>query len=141
MFRFAAMASTILLAPSGATWADTARAVLDLSQSYRSCAASGDDAQRLNCYEALSPKIIAVTESVTADISQPCIIEDWNYSRKAGAAYITGATSCASGRLNYRLYDGEKFLVSGFTYIKGFAFQAYADAPSLPEMQIKYSIE
>ncbi|WP_407473531.1 hypothetical protein [Sulfitobacter sp. PM12] len=122
--------------------ADVAEATLKLSKAYRACfEMQADENARLECYDALSPQIAAVTLAVTGDVTGKCKIEDWSYTRKGSNAHIVGAATCESGKLNYRLYDGETFLTSGFTYIEGFGFQTYAAIPELAEMQIKYTID
>lgn len=142
MSRFSALLGSFFIAIPCVGSADIATSAIDFSKSYRACFAMTESAEdRAVCYDALIPKVIGLTASVTKEVQTGCKIEDWNYSRKAKSAYITGSTTCESGRLNYRLYDGEKFLSSGFTYIKGFAFQAFADVPSIAEMNIKYTIE
>lgn len=122
--------------------ADVAEATLKLSKAYRACfEMQADEKARLECYDALPPQIEAVTLAVTSNLTGDCKIEDWSYSRRGSNAYIVGAATCESGKLNYRLYSGETFLTSGFTYIEGFGFQAYAAIPELAEMQIKYTIK
>lgn len=112
---------------------------------YRMNLEPGSDSERLKCYDDLAEKMPAwlAGEDIPA-ASTKCEIESWNYRRKAGAAYITGSTTCRTGKLNYRLYDksGDRFLTSGFTFIEGFAFQTYADVDKMPsEMFIRYTIE
>lgn len=81
------------------------------------------------------------TAQNTADST--CKIEDWTYSEKAGSIYLNGSTTCKSGKLIYRLYDGEtdEFIASDFTYIDGFAFQSYTDGRMPKSIKIKYVIE
>lgn len=104
------------------------------------------DVDRLTCYDGLSRKMQILSSSTRGRIqntSAGCKIEAWSFINTSAGLKITGATTCASGKLNYRLYteSGEKFISSGFTYIDGFAFQTFPDGPPQDRMIIRYTID
>jgi len=136
-------------APTNEISVHLAEAVLQVTQGYIECfQIRPDNEKRLSCYDDLLlefDEVSSVLKGSKPTASKSCEIESWNFREKAGSAYITGSTTCAKGKLNYRLYrdeDGTDFLVSGFTFIDGFAFQTYADVGNVPSrMSIKYTIE
>jgi hypothetical protein len=75
--------------------------------------------------------------------SGSCAIEDWKYAEKANNIYLNGTTTCPSGKLIYRLYDGQSgaFIGSNVTFIEGYAFQSYTDGVTPKSVRIKYVIE
>ena len=78
---------------------------------------------------------------LTAPTAWACAVEATSYSQRGSHTYVTGATTCAAGRLDYRIYSGEQFITSGFTYFQGYAFQFYAPG-ALPEgFEMKYEIQ
>jgi hypothetical protein len=97
--------------------------------------------QRLECYDTLGGK--TQSNSETSQQSGECAIEAWNYTEKAGSIFINGSTTCATGKLTYRLYNGGsgEFIASDFTFIEGYAFQSYTDGKVPAKLQIKYTIE
>lgn len=104
------------------------------------------DDDRLTCYDSLSRKMLILSNSLRGRIhnsSGGCKIEAWNFKNQSNTIKLTGSTTCSSGRLDYRLYteNGGQFITSGFTYIKGFAFQTYADGSPQDELLIRYTIE
>ena len=100
------------------------------------------DGERLTCYDDMSPKVADLTMEVANVTSPGCQIEDWNYEGMAQKMVIRGAATCASGRLDFRLYDGDKFLTAGTTFIQGFAFETIASVWPIPATaQINYVID
>ena len=74
-----------------------------------------------------------------------CEVEDWRWSGPTGG-YLTidGVTTCDTGRIRLRLYEGEngKFLGVASSSIRGHTFEAIAtDVKAAGAVAIKYSIE
>ena len=70
-----------------------------------------------------------------------CEIEDMSYRTEHGFIIISGAMSCPSGRIDYRLYDGdEKFVVAGTTFFQGHVLQIMEVGEGPPDINIRYSI-
>ena len=92
-------------------------------------------------------KIFAILTLVglpTIASADPCAIEAWKQQMRGTVPMMTGATTCESGELIYRLYDAEtdEFLTSGFHYFSGFAFQAYPEIAEWPNVvDIRYVIK
>ena len=109
------------------------------SETFDACMNIEDDSEAADCFRKTKiDKLILVLEQAR------CQVEAWNAQEKADYYYITGATTCATGWLNYRLYDTntDNFLISGRTFIEGFAFQIYADMPYYDgEVTMRYSVE
>lgn len=144
MLKIIALAGALSVVLSSAPHAQTHGETLSMLKSYSECFAIRSNAEeRLACYDAMLPKVAEMAKSAADQGSaNNCAIEDWTFKREGKHTLINGATTCAAGRIDYRLYDGEKFLASGFTFIKGYAFQDYIELPKTPaEMSIKYSIE
>ncbi len=104
------------------------------------------DAERLACYDGLSRKMQILASSTRGRIQNAydgCKIESWNFTNTSAGIKITGATTCASGKLNYRLYTegDEAFISSGFTFIEGYAFQTFPDGPPQSRMIIRYTVD
>ncbi len=83
----------------------------------------------------------------SAAASAECKIEDWrSYTQLGNYLIVEGATSCPSGLISIRLYDGKgenkKFLGLAEGIVSGHSFQAIAQNVSKPqELSIKYSID
>jgi hypothetical protein len=99
------------------------------------------DRFKMSTYFAAAVIVLFVASAALA--SEDCRIEGWNYKKIADKIYITGATTCREGRITIRVYDGstDRFLVSGFTFIKGYAFQQYFDAEPPESIKIKYTVD
>ena len=85
--------------------------------------------------------LIAIAEGLPD--SEDCAVEDWNMTMRGSHPYMVGAMTCATGRMDYRLYDAADgaFMASGFVYFEGFAFQDYPEISSWPaSVDLKYSI-
>jgi hypothetical protein len=137
MFRFTATAIAVFMGFSNDANADVAEDLLGFSGSYKECfTIQGDDTARLACYDGLTTElsnlIAATAQSISGD---SCEVESWTGSMRGTKPYMTGAVSCESGRLDYRLYEfgTDKFLTSGFTYFQGYAFQEYPEISAWPE--------
>jgi hypothetical protein len=102
-------------------------------QEFKSCTPM-DDAERLVCFDDLSERLPDMALAGVDTDSPPCTVEAWKPQMRGHLPYLTGSATCATGRLSYRLHDGEtgEFLASGFTYLKGFAFQDYPDIEQWP---------
>ena len=79
------------------------------------------------------------------DHTGTCEVEDWRWSGPLGG-YLTieGVTTCDTGRIRLRLYEGEngKFLGVANSRIRGHSFEAIAtDVKAAEAVAIKYSIE
>lgn len=70
-----------------------------------------------------------------------CEVEDFAAKHTGNHLLISGATSCADGRLAYRLYDGEEFLASGTSQIVGFTFQIIQRLDNPANLNMKYVIQ
>ncbi|MDE0239543.1 MAG: hypothetical protein OXQ84_05005 [bacterium] len=77
-----------------------------------------------------------------------CEIEDWvyDYTAMMEAITIDGVTTCNSGKVRLRLYDGEgegqKLLAVDTAYIEGHIFETIILQIEEPEvLSIKYSID
>ncbi len=74
-----------------------------------------------------------------------CEVEDWRWSGPTGGYLsIEGVSTCDTGRIRLRLYEGEngKFLGVASGRIRGHTFEAIAtDVKSASAVAIKYSIE
>lgn len=115
----------------------------DVTAGLQLCKAINGAAKRLACFDQLTSATQSKKRTqATSDSSSGCKIEDWSFSEKASSIYINGTATCSTGKLIYRLYDGNtnKFITSGFTYIEGYAFQSYADGSTPGSLNIKYTI-
>lgn len=92
-------------------------------------------------------KTVAATANKSANTAEKtsgvCDIEDWKFSEKADKIYLNGTTTCSTGKLIFRLYDGQTgdFIGSNTTYIEGFVFQSFTDGDVPETLNIKYVIE
>lgn len=101
------------------------------SAAHSECAGITNEGERLACYDAQAKKA-----------GDACSLEAFNFSPFGDGFKLTGAMTCAEGRLDYRLYDGDdKFLVSGFTYFQGHAVQIIEMMPAPDQINIKYSVD
>jgi len=101
-----------------------------------------DDSARLVCYDDLLGDFTTWIAEGLPD-SEDCAVEDWNMTMRGSHPYMVGAMTCATGRMDYRLYDAADgaFMASGFVYFEGFAFQDYPEISSWPaSVDLKYSI-
>ena len=73
-----------------------------------------------------------------------CVLEDWRYHHEPILHLLTieGATSCATGTIHIRVYEGEKFIGVATGFIEGFTFVAdVMQVKQNPEkLSIKYTI-
>lgn len=77
----------------------------------------------------------------SASAALACDIEDMSYRTEHGYIIITGAMSCPSGRIDYRLYDGdEKFVTAGSTFFQGHVLQIMERGDGPPSISIRYTI-
>lgn len=85
--------------------------------------------------------------SSAASAAGACDVEDWRWYTAADYLTIEGATTCASGEIVIRLYEGEgeaaRFLGVADAFIEGYTFTAIAQGISPPpqSVSIKYAIE
>lgn len=142
MLRIAAFVGLI----ASPVTAQTAQQQIDLTRGYLECASVSGNTERLQCYDAMQQGFLDfasdISESVAAGTSD-CEIEDFNY-RPHGSVGIelTGSMSCPSGRMDYRLYNGEEFLTAGFTYFQGYSLRVLEDVLPVPEnLSIRYTVE
>ena len=83
----------------------------------------------------------------SAVFANACEVEDWRWYTVADYLTVEGATTCSSGRIILRLYEGEgegaKFLGIANAFIEGYAFEAVAQGVNPPpqSVSIKYSVE
>ena len=78
-----------------------------------------------------------------AHAASNCEIEDWRWRQDSlGGLWIEGATSCASEEIFVRAYDGDRFLGTVSTYIRGYTFEGVISdvAGTLKKVSIRYSI-
>ena len=88
--------------------------------------------------------VIGINAAVACDDhTGTCEIEAWRaVGTGGGILFIEGSTTCDAGKVNIRLYDGEKFLGTADGYIEGHALSASAlDIAKIGDLSIKYSIE
>ncbi|WP_306150617.1 hypothetical protein [Roseovarius sp. MMSF_3281] len=112
-------------------FAAAAIALLGGNPALAQCADITDSEKRLECYDAMANQASGV-----------CEIEDFNYSTRGSYLKVTGAMTCADGKMNYRLYDGDdNFLTAGFTYFEGYALTILERIEAPDRLNIKYSIE
>lgn len=129
----------LAIAAPGAVSAQDDQAVrLAIAERYLACFEMQLDQTpeaRIACYDALAQDIPEWVAGGPVPERTGCSIKSWNFRVvQTGSYYITGETTCAGGRLNYRLYTAEdQFLTSGFTFIEGFAFQFYETLPTRPD--------
>ena len=93
----------------------------------------------------LSRVVAAAVLAGSAGIVTACEVEDWRWYSVADYLTVEGATTCNSGKIIIRLYEGEgegaKFLGVANAYIEGFTFEAIAQGVAPPQsVSIKYSI-
>ncbi len=116
----------------------------EFSERYIACYSEfmTDDASRVACYDDLVTTLTAWLKDGT-QVPTLCEVEDWKMEMRGTITHISGAASCASGKLAYRLYDDKgNFLTSGVSYFDGFVFEAYPGIPNWPEnVNMKYTIE
>jgi hypothetical protein len=76
--------------------------------------------------------------------SQACDIEDWRFFQ-ASKRYIQieGTTTCSSGVLYIRVYDGDtrKYVGNAKSYIKGNIFETIMRGVAPASVSIKYTID
>ena len=71
-----------------------------------------------------------------------CEIEAWRPQNMMGILTIEGTTTCDTGGVTIRLYDGETYLGNASGFIEGHAFSAMAfSIPPPTDLQLKYSID
>ena len=76
-----------------------------------------------------------------------CEVEDWRWYTVSEYLTVEGATTCASGKIVIRLYEGEgesaRFLGVADAFIEGYTFTAIAKGidPAPQSVSIKHSIE
>lgn len=130
--------ATVLLALLFASPAASEDAVFAVLEAHVECAKLvHDDTQRLACFDSMTSRVGEWAGSVPL-----CEVEAFKFAMRGSHLYMTGATTCAEGKLIYRLYDGEDFLYSGLTHFSGYAFQDYTDVPEAPaQISMKYTIE
>ena len=99
------------------------------------------------CLLALTAFLLATVSSWACDDHVgECEIEDWrSIDSGGGMLMIEGSTTCDSGSISIRLYDGagddQAFLGTANGYIEGHVLSAIAIDIGKPEMlSIKYSI-
>lgn len=97
---------------------------------------------------ALAACLVAASALACDDHVGECQIEDWTYTYTSmmEALTIDGVTTCNSGEIRLRLYDGEgedqKFLGVDTAYIDGHIFETIVLPVEEPDaLFIKYSIE
>lgn len=69
-----------------------------------------------------------------------CEVEDFIAKQSGQFVAINGASTCESGYLAYRLYDGETFIGSGTARIRGFVFQTFEEIDMPERLTMKYVI-
>lgn len=81
----------------------------------------------------------------TAVHAEDCKIEDWKWSAPIpNILIIEGVSTCETGRLTLRLYEGDggAFIGVETAFIRGFAFKAMRTATAKPSaLTIKYTIK
>ncbi|WP_406646846.1 hypothetical protein QEZ52_00255 [Aliisedimentitalea scapharcae] len=144
MFRFLGALCGLVLVPVAPVFGEDMELKLKFSERYLACAREnlGDDPARLACFDELMRDLPKWLEEGFVPVAS-CEIEDWKMQLRGNLPYMTGATTCPSGRLTYRMYDGEtgEFVTSGFTYFEGYAFRDYPDTEAWPNsVDLKYTI-
>ncbi len=81
-------------------------------------------------------------------LAEECIIEDWKsiYQDTMQALIIEGVTTCKSGQIQLRLYDGEgdgrEFFGVETGYIQGYIFEIFLIPAEKPnKLSIEYNID
>jgi hypothetical protein len=76
-------------------------------------------------------------------LAAECKIEDWRYLQRTNFVVIEGATSCATGKVIIRAYngDGGDYIGNAMAYIEGYSFSAILDGAAPKNLTIKYVIE
>ena len=81
-------------------------------------------------------------------LAEECKIEDWkaDYQSMMKALTIEGVTTCKTGRMQLRLYDGEgdtrKFVGVETAFIEGHIFETIIMPTEKPNaLSLKYTIE
>ena len=92
---------------------------------------------------ALAVSIGMLSGTVMAhEVPGPCVVEDWRVDDNGPHIGIEGVTSCKSGKISIRLYDGDKFVGVTDGYIEGYIFEDWiVNAPAVEDPRIKYFIE
>ena len=86
-------------------------------------------------------KIIVILMMLGVSAFGACEIEDWGYSDSANSIKVHGSTTCMSGRITIKAYDGnDNYIGNNFTYIRGGAFTVYIDGHAPSNLKIKYSV-
>lgn len=82
--------------------------------------------------------------SATVVAKEPCKIENWKYEAAGGGPsffYIHGTTTCRSGKIIIRMYEGEDYIGNETVYAEGHAFKVVVQGKAPNKMTIKYTIE
>ena len=97
---------------------------------------------------SLTMALVAGTLVVGTAVADECALEDWTHTYTAvmQALTIQGATTCKTGTIHLRLYDGEgegrRFIGVETGYIEGYIFEAILLQVKKPAaLSIKYNIE
>lgn len=97
---------------------------------------------------ARTTALVALVLSASPALAEECVVEDWthSYNTHMQALSIDGATTCKTGAIRLRLYDGEgearKLLGVETAYIEGYIFEAVLLQVARPvALSMKYSIE
>jgi hypothetical protein len=83
------------------------------------------------------------TPTAAAPPAERCKVEDWRYrADRIGSVWIEGTTTCPSGYVTIRAYDGDgKFLGTMSDHFRGYTFRNYFEGTAPKEMKIRYTIE
>jgi hypothetical protein len=68
--------------------------------------------------------IIALWLAPTTVLAENCKVEDWRFENRSSFISIEGTTTCASGQIFVRAYEGDKYLGNATAYIQGYTFTA-----------------
>lgn len=89
--------------------------------------------------------LAAALLSSSAAYAADCKIEDWKWSSLAPTVLVVeGTTTCKTGEIVLRLYEGEggAFIGVETAYIQGYAFKTIRKVTAQPStLAIKYTIE
>ena len=92
-----------------------------------------------------TPVLAAALLSPAAAHAAECKIEDWKWSSLAPTVLVVeGTTTCKTGEIVLRLYEGEggAFVGVETAYIQGYAFKTIRKVTAQPSvLAIKYTIE
>ena len=99
----------------------------------------------VDAMRAITVTLAACIVSAGPALAEECRVEEWRHDYDYGVLSVEGVTTCRTGQITLRFYDGEgdtrEFIGAAATYIHGHVFQSMKLIPRPTALSVKYSIE